>query len=199
MLCLVDGKGNLLLGKLQRSSEFTTHLAIYDNVPEAAAVVHAHPVHATAFAILGLELPERLLPEIEVCVGRVPLAPYATPGSPDMYRVTGPFAPKHQAILMANHGLICWGCGVENAYFKMEITDTYCRTIAVASQMGGRGTFISHPEMAKFFELKKRMGLPDGREGRTPAELWSFDPWKKLAGDMRKKKHRSTKSASNGA
>ncbi len=183
MLCLVDGRGELLLGNLPRSSEFTTHLAIYDNSP-ADAVVHAHPVHATAFAILGLDLPERLLPEIEVCVGRVPLAPYATPGSPEMYGVIGPFAPQHQAILMANHGLICWGTSVENAYFKMEITDTYCRTIAVAAQLGGRGTVIRDSDMVKFFELKKRMGLPDGREGKKPADLWTIDPWDKLARDM---------------
>jgi len=177
MLCLAEGNGNLLFGEQGRSSEFTTHLSIYHNTPSAQAVVHGHPMHATAFAILGLEIPERLLPEMEVRVGRVGRAPYRRPGSPELAAVVGPLAPLHQSIIMEHHGLICWGSGVEDAYFKMEITETYCRTVAIARQLGGRGTCLSHADMATLLKMKKGRGLPDSREGRDPREVWTTDPW----------------------
>lgn len=182
MLCLVDGQGKQLAGTWKRTSEFMTHMAIFNSVPEAKSVCHAHPVHATAFAIVGMEPPERLIPEIEVFVGRVPLAPYATPGSQAMYDVIAPLAPKHQSILMGNHGVICWGTSVEDAYFKMEITDAYCRTVAIANQLPNNRTSIPCDEMGKLLDMKKKMGLPDSRLGLQPVQLCEVDPWEKMEG-----------------
>ena len=180
MLCLVDGKGNQLAGTWKRTSEILTHLAIYHAVPEAKAVVHAHPVHATAFAITGFEPPGCLIPEIEVFVGRVPLAPYRTPGSPEMSEVITPLAPKHQSILMGNHGVICWGTGVEDAYFKMEITDAYCRTLVVASHIPNQGTYIPGDKMGELLAIKKKLGLPDSRFDLKAAQLCEVDPWEQM-------------------
>jgi L-fuculose-phosphate aldolase len=180
MLCMVDIEGNQLAGTWKRTSEITTHLAIYRTTPAAKSVVHAHPVHATAFAITGFEPPECLIPEIEVFVGRVPLAPYRTPGSPEMAEVIGPMAPKHQSILMGNHGVICWGTSVEDAYFKMEITDAYCRTLVVASHIPNNGTYIPGNKMAELLEIKKKMGLPDTRLDAKPCSLCEVDPWEKM-------------------
>ena len=177
MLCLVDLDGNQLAGTWKRTSEITTHLAIYRTTPAAQAVTHAHPVHATAFAIAGVEPPSRLIPEIEVFVGNVVLAPYKTPGSREMAEVIGPMAPDHQAILMGNHGVITWGTSVEDAYFKMEITDAYCRTLWVASAIPNNRTSIPCDKMGELLELKRKMGLPDARYDLKPAELCEVDPW----------------------
>ncbi len=163
MICLVDIDGNQLAGTWKRTSEITTHMAIYRNVAEAAAVVHAHPVHATAFAIAGVEPPSSLIPEMEVFVGRAPIAPYRTPGSPSMADVIGPLSPQHQSILMGNHGVICWGSSVEDAHFKMEITDAYCRTLVIASHIPGAHGVIPCDEVQKLLEMKQGLGLPDHR------------------------------------
>ncbi len=182
MICLVDIDGKQLAGSSKRTSEITTHMAIYRAVPAAKSVVHAHPVHATAFAITGVEPPERLIPEIEVFVGRVPLAPYRTPGSPAMAEVIGPLAPKHQAILMGNHGVITWSpTSVEDAYFKMEIVDAYCRTVVVASHLPNKHTSIPCDEMGLLLDMKKGLGLPDVRFGLKPVELCEIDPWQAMA------------------
>jgi L-fuculose-phosphate aldolase len=84
MMCMVDGKGNQCGGTWKRSSEITTHLAIYHSTPEAVSVCHAHPCHAGAFAIKGMQPPPRLIPELEVFVGTVAYTPYKTPGSPEI-------------------------------------------------------------------------------------------------------------------
>ncbi|MFM8982268.1 MAG: class II aldolase/adducin family protein, partial [Spartobacteria bacterium] len=125
MLSMVDIKGNQLAGTWKRSSEITTHAAIYETTPEAASVCHAHPCHAGAFAIKELQPPARLIPELEVFVGQVAVAKYQTPGSPEIAASIRPLAPQHQSIIMGCHGVICWGKSVEDAYFKMEITDAY--------------------------------------------------------------------------
>jgi L-fuculose-phosphate aldolase len=177
MLCMVDGEGLQLAGTWKRTSEITTHLAIYKATPEAKSVCHAHPVHATAFAVSGFEPPPRLIPEWEVFVGKAAMAPYKTPGSAEMAETILPLAAKHQSILMGNHGVICWGVSVEDAYFKMEITDAYCRTVVIAMHLPTQQTSISCEKMGELMAIKKTMGLPDPRYDLKPAELCEVDPW----------------------
>ena len=177
MLCMVDIDGLQLAGSWKRTSEILTHLAIYKGTPDAKAVCHAHPVHATAFAVSGIEPPPRLVPEWEVFVGTAGLAPYKTPGSPEMAEVITPLAAKHQSILMGNHGVICWGTSVEDAYFKMEITEAYCRTVSVAMQLPTKQTSIPCEKMGELLDIKKTLGLPDARYDLKPAELCEVDPW----------------------
>ena len=180
MICLVDADGNQVAGNApwKRTSEILSHLGIYKKVPAAASVCHAHPIHATAFAMAGNEPPQCLIPEVEVFVGTIPLAEYKTPGSPQMSELLGNLAPKHQSILMGNHGVITWGTSIEDAYFKMEITDSYCRTLWVAAQLPSKRTTIPKDEMRILLDMKKKLGLPDERlVPGGEAKLCDSDPW----------------------
>lgn len=181
MLCMVDGKGRQVAGTWKRSSEITTHLAIFHSTPEAVSVCHAHPCHAGAFAIKGMQPPPRLIPELEVFVGTVAYTPYKTPGSPEIAAEIFPLAPKHQSILMGNHGVICWGKSVEDAYFKMEITDAYCRTVILAQAIPG-GAAIPCEKLPELLDIKKKLGLPDDRFDLKPASLCEVDPWSQMCG-----------------
>ena len=179
MICLVDGDGKQVAGNgpWKRTSEILSHLGIYRTVPAAASVCHAHPIHATAFAMAGIEPPQCLIPEVEVFVGTIPVADYKTPGSPQMNEILGKLAPQHQSILMGNHGVITWGTSVEDAYFKMEITDSYCRTLWVAAQLPTKRTTIPPDEVKKLLDIKKTLGLPDERHSLKAAQLCDCDPW----------------------
>ena len=181
MISMVDSKGTQLAGTWKRSSEFTTHAAIYNVVPEAASVCHAHPCHAGAFAIKELAPPPRLIPELEVFVGQVAVAHYETPGSPEIAASITPLAPKHQSIIMGCHGVICWGKSVEDAYFKMEITDAYCRTVILAQALPGSAS-IPCEKLGDLLDMKKAMGLPDPRLDLKNAELCEVDPWDQMCG-----------------
>ncbi len=181
MICLVDGKGTQLAGAWKRSSEFTTHLAIYETTPDAFSVCHAHPCHVGAFAIKELAPPGRLIPELEVFVGQVAVAHYETPGSPEIAASIRPLAPKHQSIIMGLHGVICWGKSIEDAYFKMEITDAYCRTLILAQALPGAAA-IPGEKIGDLLKIKKTLGLPDNRYDLKPVELCEVDPWDLLCG-----------------
>ena len=99
--------------------------------------MHAHPPHATAFAIANVDIPSCLIPEAEVFLGKIGVAEYKTPGTQANSDEVGEVGKDHQAVLMQNHGVIVWGKDVEDAYWKMENIDSYCRTVWIAAGLGG--------------------------------------------------------------
>ena len=161
-LCMVDLDGNQVAGTRPRTSEVNTHLAIMKNEPAAKSCIHAHPVYATAFAVAGVTPPSCLIPEPEVFLGEIGFAGYQTPGSLENAEEVGRLACKHQSILMQNHGVICWGKDVEDAYWKMENTDAFCQTVSITMQIGGPKQY--GPEKLKeLIEIRKKLGMPDHR------------------------------------
>jgi L-fuculose-phosphate aldolase len=162
-LCLVDMEGNQLAGGKARTSEILMHLEIYKAVPEAKAVVHCHPVHATAYAITGRVPPTCVIPEFEVFIGRVALSPYETPGTQRFAETVIPFVKSHNTILLANHGIVTWADSVTHAEWYAEVVDTYCWTIMVANQLGAPITHIPTEKASDLVDIKQRLGLPDVR------------------------------------
>ncbi|MGZ0710293.1 class II aldolase/adducin family protein [Coraliomargarita sp. W4R53] len=161
-ICMVDLDGNQIAGTRPRTSEVNTHLAIMKAEPKAKSCVHAHPVYGTAFAVAGVVPPACLIPEPEVFLGVIGLASYQTPGSPENAREVGALAKKHQSILMQNHGVICWGKDVEDAYWKMENTDAFCQTVAITMQIGGPKQY-GPDKLKELIEIRKKLGMPDSR------------------------------------
>ncbi len=171
-MCLVDLDGNQKAGIKKRTSEILMHLQIMKAVPRAKATAHCHPPHATAYAVAGVEPPTCMIPEIEVFVGKVPIAPYRTPGTPEMGKLVADLADKHNTILMGNHGAVSWShLNVEDAYFKMEILEAYCRTIWVASQLGEPLKTMKPDQLQDLLNIKQSLGIPDPRFGLKECEL----------------------------
>jgi L-fuculose-phosphate aldolase len=162
-LCLIDLEGKQLAGRLPRTSELLMHLAIYKNQPRARAVVHCHPPHATAYAITGKAPPTAVIPEFDVFVGTVALAPYETPGTRRFAETVVPFVRDHNTILLGNHGIVCWADTPTHAEWYAENLENYCRTLLIAAQMGATVQKIPAAKERELLAIKKRMGLPDAR------------------------------------
>ena len=165
-LALVDLEGTMVAGGKRRTSELLMHLAIFAAQPKAKACVHAHPPTATGYAVCGIQPPSCMIPEMEIFIGQVAVAPYMTPGSHAMGEAIGQLAVQHNTILMANHGVVAWGFGIEDAYFKMEILEAYCKTMLVTaqlSQLGSAPNTIPQPQMQELLAIKKTLGIPDPR------------------------------------
>lgn len=170
-IALVDFDGKQLAGKFKRTSECLTHLAIYKVQPKARATCHAHPPHATAFAVANVQPPTCMIPEAEVFLGQIGMAEYQTPGTPANAEAVGEVAKDHHAILMVNHGVITWGDHIEDAYWKMENVDAYCKTIWIASQLGNGFKTITQDQARELIELRKSLGMADKRESWRECEL----------------------------
>jgi len=177
-LCLVDLEGNQLAGTKKRTSEILMHLQIMKRQPRAVASVHCHPPYSTAFAVAGVEPPTCMIPEFEVFAS-VATAPYRTPGTPEMGQLVADLVDKHNTILMANHGVVSWSHNnVEDAYFKMEILEAYCRTVLVASQLGKPVQTMTAPQLQDLLKIKQSLGIPDPRFGLKECELCDNAEWR---------------------
>jgi L-fuculose-phosphate aldolase len=143
-LVLVNMEGGLLDGTRNVSSEIAMHLLFYRMRDDVRAVVHAHPPTATGFAASGIALDEPLVAEVVISFGEIPLAPYATPGTPGLSDALRPFIPGHDAILMANHGVVTCGHDLLNAYMKMDKVEHYARIVLVSRQLGTPRPLRSH-------------------------------------------------------
>ena len=171
-MCLVDLEGVQLAGKYKRTSECMTHLAIMKRQPKAKACCHAHPPHGTAFAVAGVQPPTCMIPEAEVFLGQIGMADYRTPGTPDNAEVVGNAAVDHMAVLMVNHGVITWGKDIEDAYWKMENVEAYCKTVWVASQLkGGELLTITGGQAKELINLRKTLGMDDKRANWQECQL----------------------------
>src|SRR5207237_595346 len=178
-ICLVDLNGNQKAGTKKRNSEILMHLEIMKKVPRAVATAHCHPPHSTAFAVAGVEPPTCMIPEIGVFIGKVPIAPYRTPGTPEMGKLVADLADKHNTVLMGNHGAVSWShVNVEDAYFKMEILEAYCRTVWVASQLGKPVNTMTPAQLQDLLKIKQSLGIPDPRFGLKECELCDNDGWR---------------------
>lgn len=177
-MCLVDLEGNQKAGLKKRTSEILMHLQIMKRQPRAKATVHCHPPYSTGFAVAGVEPPTCMIPEYEVFAS-VAIAPYRTPGTPEMGKLVAELVDKHNTILMANHGVVTWSHNdVEDAYFKMEILEAYCRTVLVAAQLGRPPQTMTPGQLKDLLKIKQSLGIPDPRHGLKECELCDNAEWR---------------------
>ncbi len=173
-LIIVDRKGNKLQGRKEQTSEIAMHLTIYDLRPDIRAVVHAHPPVATGYATAGKALNLALLPEVIIGLGCVPLAGYGLPGTPELTEPMLPLIPKHEAILMGNHGAVCYGEDVYKAYFRMETMEHFARISLVAELLGGAKT-LPRVEVDKLLDSRTRYGVKAKSSGEPGCPLAAED------------------------
>ena len=164
-LCIVDLDGKQVSGKRKRSSEILLHLSVMKARADVRACVHCHPPHATAFAVAHEPIPKCTMPEFEVFLGEVAMAPYETPGGQKFADTILPFVKDTDTIILANHGTITYGSDLEDAYFKTEIIDAYCRILILAKQLG-RVNYYDDAKAAELIRLKPSLGIPDPRLAR---------------------------------
>jgi L-fuculose-phosphate aldolase len=160
-LVLVDREGRGIEGRGRASSELGMHLRIYDLRPDVRSVVHAHPPVATGFAAAGVELSDCVLPEVIVGLGRVPIARYATPGTPELSTSLDPVIADHDAYLLENHGVVTVGETVDEAHQRMETVEHAARILLVARLLGGANP-LSPENVAALVASRRRYGVREG-------------------------------------
>jgi len=177
-MCLVDFEGNQILGAKKRTSEILMHLQIMQKQPQAVATCHCHPPYATGFAVAGIVPPTCMIPEFEVFVS-VAIAPYRTPGTPEMGKLVAELVDKHNTILMANHGIVTWSHNnLEEAYWRAEIVEAYCRTLLVTAQLGKTPNTFTPNQLQDLLKIKQSLGYVDPRYGMKECELCDNAEWR---------------------
>ncbi len=137
MLTVVGPDGAVVRGDRRPSTEVRMHLRVYAEDPTVGAVVHAHPIHATAFAIKGEPLVGLMMPESVVAMPEVPLAPYATPSTHEVPDSVAGFVGTHTACLLEHHGALTWGPDLMTAYLAMERLEYTAQLTTIVRAIGG--------------------------------------------------------------
>ena len=119
---------------LRPSSDIAIHRAVYLARPDVNAVAHAHPPAALALTLAGLKPDPALLPETAVLLPRLPVVPFAAPGSAELAAaVAAAFGPPGAegagAALLERHGALAVGATVEEAVDRLELVDLLCRVV----------------------------------------------------------------------
>jgi L-fuculose-phosphate aldolase len=167
-ICRIDANGRLLEGSgdFKPSSEIKMHLRVYKERPDVMAVVHAHPMYATSFAIAGIPLTQPIMPEAVLSLGTVPLAEYGTPSTEEIPDSIAPYLQNYDAVLLANHGALTCGDSLLNAYHKMESVEFYAQLLYQARMLGGPKE-LSASQVATLYSMRSQYGLT----GRHPADI----------------------------
>ncbi|MGU3547110.1 class II aldolase/adducin family protein [Methylobacterium sp. A52T] len=144
------------------SSEWRFHRDILASRPEFHAVVHAHPVYCTAFAICGEAIPAVHYMIAAFGGPTVRCAPYAPYGTEELSDLALAALVDRNACLLANHGMIAAGASLEKALWLAVELETLCQQYAVARQIG-TPIILSDDEIGTTVERFRGYGLNAAR------------------------------------
>ncbi|HEY1970476.1 MAG TPA: class II aldolase/adducin family protein [Pseudonocardia sp.] len=133
-ICLLDLDGNPVDGALAPSTELPMHSSVYRNT-DAGAVVHTHPLYATALSLLVDELPP-VHYMIALLGGPVRVAPYARYGSTELADGSVRAMAGRYGALLRNHGATTYGVTLAKAYQRSVYLEWLCRLYHQARLLG---------------------------------------------------------------
>lgn len=153
------------LSGLRPTSEALMHLAIYSSRSDARAIVHTHSPFATSFAVLNKPIPAIVyeVANMGLTKGRVPVAPYARPGTPQLAENVNAAAQEADCILLEKHGTVAidsvslYEAFLKAAYIE-ELAELYHH--ALTANQGREPEFFAQEELQKW-EYPKEITFPN--------------------------------------
>ena len=166
-ICKVDADGKVLEANpgFKPSSEIKMHMRVYKERPDVNAVVHAHPMYATGFAIAGIPLTQPIMPEAVISLGAVPIAEYGTPSTEEIPDAISKYLQSYDAVLLENHGALSFSDSLLNAFHKMESVEFYAKLLYISKQLGGPKE-LSESQVQRLYEIRRQFGMT----GKHPAD-----------------------------
>ena len=167
-ICKIDADGKVLQANkgFRPSSEIKMHMRVYRERPDVRAVVHAHPLYATSFAIAGIPLTQPIMPEAIITLGCVPIAEYGTPSTDEIPDAVSKYLQYYDAVLLENHGALAYSDSLLSAYHKMESVEFYARLLYQSKMLGGPKE-LSKDQVKVLYDLRSQFGMT----GKHPAEI----------------------------
>lgn len=137
----LDAAGKVV-GQGKAFGELGLHLAVYQRRPDVGAVIHAHPVHATAIACAAGGVADHAIARPFIAEALVSLGPiipriaFAAPGEAAV-RALAPWCESVDAVLLGSHGVFAWGADLEQAFLRLELVEHLARIALAAAPLGG--------------------------------------------------------------
>lgn len=119
------------------SSEYLFHADILRLRPDIDAVMHVHPPHATAFAVLKRDIP--MVTDSAFKQPHIPRVPFAPSGTRELQEnvvTTLQSNPGCKVLLLEQHGIICLGPDIRQAYDLGDLIEELARIAYLKETLG---------------------------------------------------------------
>ena len=140
----VSPEGVVLAGRCLPSSETEIHRAVLNKKPETGAIIHSHSPSATAVSCLHQTIPVFVEDMAQIIGGAVRTTRYVPAGqhkkiAEEVANTIG----EEDAVLLANHGVMCCGRTLEEALVASQILE---KAAAMMLAAGGASKVIPIPD-----------------------------------------------------
>jgi L-fuculose-phosphate aldolase len=140
------------------STERGIHIVAYEERPEMKAVVHAHPPHAVAMTIAGIDLQTPFIPEIIVTIGSIPTVPFVTPGTRELGDSIRDTLKCSDTVLMTHHGSVTLGANLLDAYKKLDMVEHTAKILYLAHSVG-HARPLDKGKVGKLLDTREKLGI----------------------------------------
>jgi len=117
------------------SKELWLHLNIYRAREDVNAVIHVHPVYATALTAGGSPIPMATVSS-RLKLGKVPLVACADPGSEKLsnmvYETASRTDKSIKALILCEHGLITFSNDLEDCFNTAELVEETAKIACIS-------------------------------------------------------------------
>ena len=132
-LIVVDKEGKQRAGIGQASTEVPMHLAIYEKVEDAKAIIHAHAPWATAASLKRDRLDLSDLAEARLLFPEVKVVPFLPPGSNELAQAAARAAAENKIFILKAHGVVAWGKNLKEAFCLIEALEHNLKITALSN------------------------------------------------------------------
>ena len=168
-ICLVGMDGAELQSSETPSSETPMHLAIYAAAKAKAGAGVGAVVHTHSPEVIALSAGRDELPAIHYAItglgGPVRVAPYVRFGSAGLAASAVTALDGRSAVILRNHGAVCHGRDLAQAYDRALLLEWLARTYRLALSYG-EPAILSAAELDEVTAESRRRRYGERRSGR---------------------------------
>lgn len=145
-MVVVDLNGKIVEGRLNPSSDTSTHLELYKAHKEIGGIVHTHSTYATAFAQAGRDIKAYGTTHADYFYGDIPCARSLNENEMTEYEkntgvvINETFTNKDivaiPACLVKNHGVFAWGKDADEAVYHATVTESVAKMAYITETLG---------------------------------------------------------------
>ncbi len=135
-MILVNLKTSKAVGKHKPSSESDMHAAIYRNRKNIRVVIHTHQENASIVAACRREVPAIFDDQVQLLGPSVRVTNYAPSNTKKLVKEVLKALKGRNAALIANHGAVCIGRDMKEAYTATLLLEKTCKAFIEGEFLG---------------------------------------------------------------
>jgi len=152
MCCVELDSGRQIEGRHRPTSELPMHLAIYRRRADVDVVFHTHSPYASGIISAGEDV-RPMFAEVVGDLGNIATVPYLLTSTQELADAVARAAERSNTIFLLNHGVVCLGKTMRQAYFRCCVAEDAAKAYAAASLVG-RPQFLSEKQIAELKALE---------------------------------------------